>query len=494
MVGIFAMVNSNNKNEFSKYKKILNNIKEQDTTFPERSFQQGSDNVVLFFSFDIVNSSIYKTINYYGWSIVIGKIIKELRDIVKSKIAWAEVWRVLGDEIIFIVNISDKESLHAYIDSIYSILIEYCNNIEKGDFFNNIENCSNSMIHLMKIENIISLQASAWIAAVKNKSEIKAVYDSGYVENIFEIIEESKNNKFYEFIGIDIDTGFRISKQTREKRLVLSFELAYILSETPEIVERFNIVTYRKLKGVWNNASYPIIWYYDKNKHENREFDDSFPFDAIEKDDLYAEIFDEKKFYPYMYTEINRALNKIKEDRRLDSKINHIESLINKSKESFKPYIYSPKLELHCVAVCYDEEGRILIVKRSLRELYKSKWEFGCAKANSSQELNETIVDEYEKDFGIQIQLYMDENRVDSQPVPLAIYSVDNNHEKHKGIICLARIISGNIKLNDKKHCDYKFITAQEIDSLNEEECVPDMKETLKQAFEKIRSIGGKNE
>ncbi|MBR4025960.1 MAG: hypothetical protein IKJ01_00185, partial [Lachnospiraceae bacterium] len=401
------MVNFEEKKELSKYKIIVNNTEEQDTLLSKESFKNVGDNVVLFFSFDIVNSSIYKTINYYGWSVVIDKIITELRNKVKEKITRAEVWRVLGDEVIFIVNICDIESIYEYIESIYSILINFCENIENGNFFDKIENLSHSMIHLMKIENIISLQSCAWLAAVKDKNEIKDISNIEYIENMFEIIEENKNIKFYEFIGIDIDTGFRLVEQTREKRLVLSFELAYILSKHKEFIKRLNIVTYRKLKGVWNNSAYPIIWYYDKNKHNNRKFIASFPFDAIEKDEIYVEFFSKKIFPEYMYKDVKNALKKILLDRKLEVKINRIENLIENSKNSYKQYIDNSKLELHCVAVCYNEEGKILIVKRTEREILKSKWEFGCAKANSRKQLIDTIIEEYEKDFGIQIELYI---------------------------------------------------------------------------------------
>ena len=486
------MVNYEEKKELSKYKTIVNNTEEQDELLSEKVIQEENDNVVLFFSFDIVNSSIYKTINYYGWSVVIDKIINELRNRVKIKITRAEVWRVLGDEVIFIVNICDIESVYEYIDFIYAILTEFCDDIESGSFFEKIENFSNSMIHLMKIENIISLQACAWIAAVKDKNEIKDRENPGYIENMFEIIEESKNIKFYEFIGVDIDTGFRLAEQTREKRLVLSFELAYILSKRSEFRQRLKIVTYRKLKGVWNNSAYPIIWYYNQTKHNNRNFNRSFPFDAIEKDDIYVEFFNKRIFPEHMYRDVKNALKKILVDRKLEMKIQRIEDLIGKSKDSYKQYIENPKLELHCVAVCYDQDGKILIVKRTERKLYKSKWEFGCAKANSKMGLNETIVEDYEKEFGICIELILDERRMDKQPIPLAIYTIKNENELHKGIICLAKIISGNVVLNEKKHSEYRMITEQEIDLLDEEDCVPDMKETLKVAFEKIKEMGEK--
>ena len=118
MVGISRMVG----NELSKYRSRLYSQQKEQIPPKAKPDLERSDSVVLFFSFDIVNSSAYKTVNYYGWSIVLHEIIKRLRDTVKEKIARAEVWRVLGDEIIFIVTIFEKETIFEYTDYIYSIL------------------------------------------------------------------------------------------------------------------------------------------------------------------------------------------------------------------------------------------------------------------------------------------------------------------------------------------------------------------------------------
>ena len=68
-----------------------------------------------------------------------------------------------------------------------------------------------------------------------------------------------------------------MTKQTRERRMTVSFELAYMLSGRDEYNERMQIITYRSLKGVWGGKVYPVIWYYDKSMNENIEFIDSLP-------------------------------------------------------------------------------------------------------------------------------------------------------------------------------------------------------------------------
>ena len=104
MVGVFKMVEQNkvDKNLSSISKKI-------DEVYAEskEKGQHAKKDVVLFFSFDLVNSTSYKTVNYFGWAQVLNLIFKELREEVLNKIKGAEMWRVLGDEAIFIVKIRD---------------------------------------------------------------------------------------------------------------------------------------------------------------------------------------------------------------------------------------------------------------------------------------------------------------------------------------------------------------------------------------------------
>lgn len=473
--------------DLSKYKEITGKNLEQEMVSEVLPKQENQDSVLLFFSYDIVNSSLYKTVNYYGWSVVIDHVLTELREYVKIKINRAEVWRVFGDEIIFIVEICDIESVYEYVENIYETLNFFCQSLEEGTSFDEIEGFSETAIDLMKRQDVISLQASAWIAAVTEKSDIKEKRRTQFVENIFEVIEESKNNRFYEFIGIDIDAGFRLSKNTRERRLAVSFELACILAEQEEFKKRLYIITYKKLKGVWDNSPYPIIWYYNKSLHDNRELKDDIPYDVTVQDEIYGEIFGEKVFPEKMYDVSKKALEKICTDKKLKNKIDMIKRLIM-VRNTHKQFINNTKLELHCVAVCYNLQNQILVAQRCDRELLPGKWEFGCAKASSNAELSRTIEEEYARDFAIHICLEMDGTRKDVQPKPLAVYQIEKDNELHKGIIFLARIVSGEVALNKKKHSNYRMISESEIEEFKDEECVSDFKQTLKMAFEIIKS------
>ena len=49
-------------------------------------------------------------------------------------------------------------------------------------------------------------------------------------------------------------------KETENRRMVISFELAYILAKDTDYLKNIHIITYKTLRGIWQNRLYPIIW------------------------------------------------------------------------------------------------------------------------------------------------------------------------------------------------------------------------------------------
>ena len=62
---------------------------------------------------------------------------------------------------------------------------------------------------LMKTQNIISLKAAAWIAIVGEEIQQIERYD-----NLLERYKLREGYGLIEFLGNDIDTGFRVKKET----------------------------------------------------------------------------------------------------------------------------------------------------------------------------------------------------------------------------------------------------------------------------------------
>lgn len=83
--------------ELGKYGDLLEEIQKE-----EKKEEKSSRTVELFFSFDIVNSSSYKDVNFFGWQEVLTTLLTSIQKDIAREIPEAQLWRVLGDEIVFL--------------------------------------------------------------------------------------------------------------------------------------------------------------------------------------------------------------------------------------------------------------------------------------------------------------------------------------------------------------------------------------------------------
>lgn len=449
-----------------------------------------SRTVEFFFSFDIVNSSSYKDVNYFGWQNVLTSLLTNIQRNIAKEIPEAQLWRVLGDEIIFFVTIRNIEEIYSTIDAIYGVLVKSNAKLHNGSFFEELEE-DKTDIDLMKNNNILAVQAAAWLAIIFNgEKTLFQTYD-----NVFKKYRINESQQINEFLGQDIDIGFRLKKETQDRRLVVSIELAKLLCDRTEYLSRLNIVTYKSLKGVWKNRLYPIIWYHDE-QISGVSFEDSFYYDETTYSQLSKEFFlnrenEDGDLASYMFLDVYKALNKVIRDQKLESKIEQICKVICETESDVKVVEneFSNKLlEFHCAAVCCDLiKRRILVAKRKDRKFLSGLWEFGCAKANIEQNLCDSIVEDYKSDFGIDIDIICDGGRKDTEPRPIALYQVKKVEKLQKGVIVIAKVVGNLDKIDETikargKHETYKWISEDEIDEFDEP-VIDDFKDTLKKVF-----------
>lgn len=464
--------------------------------------------VEMFFSFDIVNSSDYKERNRYDWPIIFRNVLKQIRDSVNREFGEedAVLWRVIGDELIFVAKVSDLNLLHENVKSVFKIVYSLSHDLKTGDFFKKMNTKSKAKRYVAS--NTLSLKAAVWIALVTEQDEL------GEYENLATWYDRPENQgNLQEFLGPDIDAGFRVKNHTKAGRLAVSFELACLLSERTESLQCLHIMSYEMLKGVWHGDYYPIIWYHMES--EAGKFQDSFQYDERIKDPMVCRYFEREQLKPKdvdseskipisMYQDVAAALHKISQDQALESKIGKIRQVIEAARaedwvQSKDPFFNDDsRIQMHFAAVCFDPaENKILVAKRSLtKKVLPGKWEFGCAKATAKRELVEQIQQEYRKDFQIDISVMLDSTRGDQQPVPLALYKIDQKRRsgeggiKHEvGIIVLAKInrpFDPNRFHETGKHSEIRMIGRAEIETFCDDDCVPDFKNTLRKAFEML--------
>jgi hypothetical protein len=218
----------------------------------------------LFASFDLSNFTMFKN-NHPNWAKVFHCFYKNITDQFKDM----EYWKVNGDEVLFYKTISDKKEIKLILDAIEHKLVDFINFIYSS--FN--KKCKEDYIEDIKQ---LSIKSTLWLATIVDEANAKD--KCGCKSNILNIKFHTKDGGT-DFVGKDIDIGFRISKHVPRAKIGISANLAYVLLEIDEEYYRnvLFLASYELLKGVWNNKRYPIFIYLRK---ENRcNFISSFHYD-----------------------------------------------------------------------------------------------------------------------------------------------------------------------------------------------------------------------
>lgn len=466
-------------------------------------------NVQLFFSFDIVNSTMYKAMTE-NWPLIIRSLLEDIRVLVHRKdiLSTCYLWRVIGDEMVFVLPIHSENTLPEVIDAVFEVTQRISISLKSGKFFDTLEDQSlhPHEISMLKSQNTLSVKSAAWIAVVNTKN------DSPFDNITFEYAASTHNQVINEFLGKDIDTGFRLKEHTQDRRLCISVELAYFLTLAGK-QENLHILDYVRLKGVWNEALYPVIWYYNSeivgNCHlemtghkEATPFANSFRYDETDNNPIVKQYFlrGQKKKHNIatdsnglqlaasMYV-AKSALPKIVVDKLLLPKIEYFQKHFRNEQFIRQVAPYVPPLGLHCAVVCCDTSNRkVLIAHRGTKHgTNPGKWEFGCAKANSRESLMSSIKEYYQKAFGAEIELVIDSTREDQQPVPLAIYELHKPEgDMPKGIILVAKVtnvVTPDLFRAEGSHDEIRWISEEDASTYSPNEVIQDFHNTLHTVF-----------
>jgi hypothetical protein len=277
----------------------------------ERAFRL---DVYVFFSFDLVGSTNLKsrTLVGYNWIDVIKYFYARCEDLLRSfQVTDAIVWKYIGDEVAFYRRITCPDQIEQAVSAIFRCLEAFVLELPQSKYGDAAE--------------YISIKAISWLAPIKSYVDglhadkvraFKEVSD-GFKGDDQLIEQESK----IDFLGPNIDAGFRLAIFARKKQLVLSPALAYYLKTTNARSNDLRIVAFDHLKGVAGGALYPGIWY-----HENwSKIRSAFSYEERHGDDLVKdvcagtleplealdEVYDRLREYGYFFEKelIDRIMN-----------------------------------------------------------------------------------------------------------------------------------------------------------------------------------------
>ncbi|CUU46930.1 hypothetical protein [Clostridium beijerinckii] len=425
------------------------------------------EELILFVSFDLVNSTKFKTYNYSNWFDAIFTITKSIRKEVEQIDENFQLWRSIGDEVVFTVVVCDEKKLEDIIQKLFCILNKIHMEIKSGEIFKN-GSFKDREIEELREQNILSVKATSWIALVSKDNSNRGSSLKYNIEYEYSIADDTR---VVEFQGNDIDTGFRISKRfTNPRRLTLSLELAYMLSKSKKSKPKLHIIGYDRLRGIWDQKLYPIIWYHDEYE-AGTSLRDSFFYDENEEQELVKKYIEnirkeETNGKNLSVIDISTILEKIIADRNLVFKMDKIYKNFDQSRvysSSKALNIPSEYIEIHCVAVCMNSEGKIFMAQRSdTRKTFPGLWEFGCCKMIIGKNFSEVLVEGYKKEFNIDIKV----------EEPFKDYYFMKGNVKIPGIRYKAKITNcENIDIKGKnKYKDYKFVDIEEFEKMRKDD------------------------
>ena len=192
--------------------------------------QSGSRvDVYLFFSFDLVGSSLLKAqrFNRFHWVELFQYFHSECRrQIVSRGVEDAVVWKYLGDEIFFYQRISTPYQVEHSIRAIDRALVALTQDL-------------GSSAKYAAAAEYISIRAIAWTAPVLSFAEGISAKMTDLVAELEgadllpndQMIHDRENN-ILDFLGPNIDTGFDLAASARPEHISISPALADFLRGT----------------------------------------------------------------------------------------------------------------------------------------------------------------------------------------------------------------------------------------------------------------------
>jgi hypothetical protein len=202
----------------------------------------------LFLSVDMVGSTQFKTRftgkGSEGWLETFRAFFTNFPLMVAGQLAFefleqddtpaVDVWKVMGDEVIFVAQPASAEELTSILRALLRTMKLY----EANHF---------AMLPLR-------LKGTAWLADFAGHN----------IELDIPELSASDVAPHVDFIGPDLDLGFRLSKFARPQSLVLSLDLVELLLEAGNLPTiALYLVGRQELKGVMFGRPYPIIWMHD---------------------------------------------------------------------------------------------------------------------------------------------------------------------------------------------------------------------------------------
>ncbi|MGL5549564.1 MAG: hypothetical protein ACRDD4_07695 [Culicoidibacterales bacterium] len=309
----------------------------------------------------------------------------------------------------------------------------------------------------------IKSKCTAWIATCYESS------DHGNNNFIIPADFTAENNtEMVDFIGKDIDEGFRLAKKADGDGITITAKLAYLLLKLEQngLEENLSILQFVCLKGIWGGKPYPVFLYHQENYDENRAYDEQLKYDI-------------QKYQNYCKSE---KIEKMYQDNDNSNELESINGFINGIESTDLENVLFEKIPkqqllIHGVALCFSEvDGvcRYLMFQRRK----SNQWDFGCVKFSVNTNWCKMITEKYKSELGVAIDLI--------EARPLKSYQTKKGNG---GIMHLAKVVNPEIveEHESSKYIQVNWLTATEIFTMEaNEQLIPGLLKDIEGEFDNV--------
>ncbi len=384
-------------NQFPALKELVAEMNRTHMSLGEHS----NEMISLFLSFDIVNSTQYKSMDKEHWSVAVSKIIRRIiSNFSNNPSGGYDFWKTLGDEIIYTRKIGTVQDLLDALEEIYGTLILLNQKIAQGELFGGIA------------QEMLSVKAATWLADLSSSQAC--------TNNVLTYYQINDKRRQADYIGPDIDTGFRTAHFSMSNRMVISFDIACLLMQYQDVLQeqgglvkfdfskRVHLLTCKALKGVWDGQPYPILLYHGD---ANVSFIGSITCAEREKvsiiqEYLAAQEVRQQALLPQYACYQAQMLTQLSHTMQLDGKIQSLMDLMertgsvsNQEVKDLSKVCYS--------AVCYTMQ-QDAVQFALLKDPETGLWGFGAAEFFYDHQFVAQTEKAYYNNFGLEIAIEND--------------------------------------------------------------------------------------
>jgi len=443
----------------------------------------------VFFSFDLVNSTNHKDVDKADWISLFRKFYDaaahSLRSLKGTKNV--SIWKYAGDEVLLYKRIRSTLELARCIPNAQDVVLDVTSQIQSR----------------WAEYPPVSVKATVWSADISDPASVPSDDSQVQARNLAiktlaattstDVASDGPagDAQVLDFLGPDIDIGFRIAQFSESGRVVVSAETSAILlharnksdlnrperRELSAIVDRLRVVAYRKLKGVWRERKYPIVWY----QNDWAQFEDSVGYDLGRESLVVRSILDTK-----VHAERNANIEdlwKVFEDihgqrvhtaneaERVDEIVDRLDAQTERDEKVVRavgPQVSA--IEVHCAAVVFNSRGQVLVALRPDRKNRATgRWAFGCGQLRPDEGYEACLQGAYKSKFNVDIEVL----KRDGAPTPVNTYEIRESGSVVHGVVFVADALNES-EISVASHEEFEWLDPADAEFQHSHDVVGD--------------------